>query len=556
MGMNNVQLYAFAKSFLGRGGAIFRQFCGLPSDAAWCAAFVSYIFAKGDDASLFYGGRKVVYVPYAETWMRANLAYIPIFLAMPMDVITFDWNNNRTPDHIGFVRQRKSDMDIYTIEGNTSGGIVDTKTRPLKYISGVWRIQFAPNVKLDTNTALVVDGQFGYQSVAMLQKALGIKVDGVLGQQTVKSLQKKVGVAQDGSWGMKTSKAVQMKLCGFKGSDADGYFGLKSVKALQKWINANVKTTATPTPVLPTTPTKPTVPSVQVSGKLTINGKGDKATVKAMQKFFGVTQDGVISGQIAKDMKAYAPSISAYKSGKGGSAVVKKLQRWLGVEQDGYIGINTVKAWQKKLNVTVDGSFGTASMKAWQKYLNEHEKAVYPKLTIWDKANAWATAMANDPYYGYRQFTDRIRTHICAICNKFAKTDDDYGTNCINWVFQIWHHGAGIPCNCSPEVINNQQADRIIRMKAADALAYVRERVGIKDVYVYRTAKYFPIENLKEGDIVVFFDGLSYYHMGYYMGNGLFSDARSNRGVVAGVALEPDMVRDIKMVIRYTGKVA
>ena len=553
MGKNNIQLYAFAKSFLGRGGAIFRQFCGLPSDAAWCAAFVSYIFAKGDDASLFYGGRKVVYVPYAETWMRANLAYIPIFLAMPMDVITFDWNNNRTPDHIGFVRQRKSDMDIYTIEGNTSGGIVDTKIRPLKYISGVWRIQFAPNVKLDTNTALVVDGQFGYQSVAMLQKALGIKVDGVLGQQTVKSLQKKVGVAQDGSWGMKTSKAVQMKLCGFKGSDADGYFGLKSVKALQKWINANVKTTATPTPVLPTTPTKPTVPSVQVSGKLTINGKGDKATVKAMQKFFGVTQDGVISGQIAKDMKAYAPSISAYKSGKGGSAVVKRLQRWLGVKQDGYIGINTVKAWQKKLKVAVDGSFGTASMKAWQKYLNEHEKAVYPKLTIWDKANAWAIKIADNNRYGYVSYGDAQYTHECCIC--FPR-DHHLGWNCIGYAWAIWHHGAGLPCRCSCEVINNSMANRLIRMSASDALEFVRERTKLKDINVFRTAKYFPVANLKQGDIVLLYDGLEYYHTMYYMGNGKFADARSSRGIVANFTLEADMVKDIKCVIRYTGKVA
>ena len=554
MGKNNIQLYAFAKSFLGRGGAIFRQFCGLPSDAAWCAAFVSYIFAKGDDASLFYGGRKVVYVPYAETWMRANLAYIPIFLAMPMDVITFDWNNNRTPDHIGFVRQRKSDMDIYTIEGNTSGGIVDTKIRPLKYISGVWRIQFAPNVKLDTNTALVVDGQFGYQSVAMLQKALGIKVDGVLGQQTVKSLQKKVGVAQDGSWGMKTSKAVQMKLCGFKGSDADGYFGLKSVKALQKWINANVKTTATPTPVLPTTPTKPTVPSVQVSGKLTINGKGDKTTVKAMQKFFGVTQDGVISGQIAKDMKAYAPSISAYKSGKGGSAVVKKLQRWLGVKQDGYIGINTVKAWQKKLNVTVDGSFGTASMKAWQKYLNEHEKAVYPKLTIWDKANAWATKIANNNKYGYVRYTDDAYTHECCICES---RDYDLGWNCIGFAFAIWRHGAGIKCYCSCDVFNNSMADRLIRMAASEALAFVKKFTGLSTVNVYRTKTYFPVKNLKQGDIVLLYDSdFNYYHTMYFMGDNKFADARSNRGIVANFTLEADMVKDIKCVIRYTGKVA
>ena len=109
MGKNNIQLYAFAKSFLGKGGSTFRKYCGLPSNAPWCCAFVRYIFDKGDDSSLFYGGKNVVYVPSAERWLFANCANIPIYLAMPMDVLTFDWNNNGVPDHIGFVRERKSD---------------------------------------------------------------------------------------------------------------------------------------------------------------------------------------------------------------------------------------------------------------------------------------------------------------------------------------------------------------------------------------------------------------------------------------------------------------
>ena len=420
--MNNIQLYNLAKSYLGDGGSRFRQFCGLPSNAPWCAAFVSYIFAKGNDASLFYGGRKVVYVPNAERWLFANYANIPIYLAMPMDVVTFNWDGG-LPDHIGFVRERKSDTTVLTIEGNTSGGIVANRERPAKYISGCFRIGFAPSSSWSADKTLVIDGQCGYSTIAVLQKVLkkkgcySDKVDAILGKNTVKGIQKLCGVAQDGSWGQKTSKAFQRLL----GVTADGWFGVNSVKAMQKWLNK--------------------------------------------------------------------------------------------------------------------------------------ENSAQPKpKTMWDKANAWAIKMANDPYYGYRQFTDRIRTQICAICNKFAKTDKDYGTNCIGWVFQIWHHGAGIPCNCSPEVINNQQANKIIRMKAADALAFVRERVGIKDIAVYRTADYFPIKNLKQGDIVVLYHGLDYYHMMFYMGNGKFSDARSNRGVVAGVALEPDMIKDIKMVIRYTGK--
>ena len=251
MGKNNIQLYALAKSYLGDGGSRFRQFCGLPSNAAWCAAFVSYIFAKGGDASLFFGGKKVVYVPTAEKWLFANCANIPIYLAMPMDVLTFDWNNNGVPDHIGFVRQRKSDTEVYTIEGNTSGGIVAQRTRPAKYISGCFRIGFAPSSSWSADKALVIDGQCGYSTIAVLQKVLkkkgcySDKVDAILGKNTVKGIQKLCHVAQDGSWGVKTSKAFQKLL----GVSADGWFGENSVKAMQKWLNKQNASTPSKAPV-------------------------------------------------------------------------------------------------------------------------------------------------------------------------------------------------------------------------------------------------------------------------------------------------------------------
>lgn len=115
-------------------------------------------------------------------------------------------------------------------------------------------------------------------------------------------------------------------------------------------------------------------------GKLNVDGKGGPATVKAMQRFFGTGQDGVISGQ-NKNLGKYYPALTAVKYGSGGSATIKKLQKWLGTTEDGVLGKLTVMAWQKKLGVSSDGVFGTASMKAWQKHLNANEKAVYPQIT-------------------------------------------------------------------------------------------------------------------------------------------------------------------------------
>lgn len=114
------------------------------------------------------------------------------------------------------------------------------------------------------------------------------------------------------------------------------------------------------------------------SGKLICDGVGGAATVKEMQRFFGTTQDGVISGQ-NKAQSKYYPALKAVEYGKGGSPCVKNLQKWVGTTQDGIIGEKTVKAWQKKIGVASDGIFGANSMRAWQEYLNEHDKAVYPK---------------------------------------------------------------------------------------------------------------------------------------------------------------------------------
>ena len=444
MAMNNTQLYQLAKGYLKSGGRTFRNFCGLPSNAAWCAAFVSYIFSKGGDASLFYGGKKVVYVPTAETWMRANLAEIPLYLAMPMDVITFDWNNNGIPDHIGFVRDRKSATEIYTIEGNTSGGIVDFKTRPKKYVSGVFRPQFAPT-SFTTLKALEIDGQFGYNSIACLQLALRRdgyykgKIDAILGKETVKALQKKVGVAQDGSWGIKTTKAVQ------------------------KWLN------------------------IKVTGSWDI-------------------------------------------------ASTKSLQRWC----------NNYNEWYAK--------------KHGLKPPIKPTPAPTPKPVVkdrFDKANEWAEALCKTPNGTYKVFGDDPRTQHCPICDKDALP----GYNCIGAAFAYLRHGAGIPCRCNCEVINDTMMDRLLRSNHETAVALVQKCTGLKEFTVVSNGgKPIPVSKLKKGDLIIYYEGDKGAHMGVHIGGGkLFDCARGHSPQMQCGKLGVDWWTkengwQIKIVIRYIGK--
>ena len=156
----------------------------------------------------------------------------------------------------------------------------------------------------------------------------------------------------------------------------------------------------------------PTTPTVS-DGKLKVDGKGGKATVKRLQEFLGCsTKDGVISGQ-NKDLSRYYPNLTSVEFGGGGSPTVKNLQKWVGANEDGIIGQITVKLLQKKLGVTQDGIAGANTIKALQTWLNTHDKADYPapkptptptptsnasKIVAKAKDYAWAYGTASSKY--------------------------------------------------------------------------------------------------------------------------------------------------------------
>lgn len=241
----NKEVILIARSYLGQGGAIFRKFCGLVGDQAYCNAYVDYVAYKGGVSSLYWDGKKITYCPTAYAWCRKHLARVPLYLAMPSDPIFFDWDKNGVPNHIGFVEHKISTSAIKTIEGNTSEtdedgnviatGVVAEKTRNGDYVLGIFRPHYKP--KAIHLGRLSIDGDFGFDSIANLERALGMKPTGVLTKKVVKALQKKAGAKPDGDWGKETSKKVQ-KMTGAK---VDGDFGVKSVKKLQQWTNKQNK---------------------------------------------------------------------------------------------------------------------------------------------------------------------------------------------------------------------------------------------------------------------------------------------------------------------------
>lgn len=104
-------------------------------------------------------------------------------------------------------------------------------------------------------------------------------------------------------------------------------------------------------------------------------------TTKYTQKFFGTTQDGIVSNQLTSCKKyltaAHTGSWKFVSKSSSGSPMIKKLQAYVGVTADGLAGYNTVIALQKFLknkglySGSIDGIMGTGTVKGWQKFINQ-----------------------------------------------------------------------------------------------------------------------------------------------------------------------------------------
>lgn len=298
--ITNTALLKIAQKHLGQGGAIFRKYCGLPSGAAYCNAFVDYVANEGKVNALYFNGAKETYCPHSIKWCDKNLAQVPMYLAQPMDLIYMDWDRNGVPNHIGFVRQKKDTSTIYTIEGNTDGGKVAQKTRTAKYVCGIYRPHFKPPKALKKHR-LTVDGDFSWNSVYMLQVVLGMTPTGILTKETVKYFQRLVNCTPDGAWGKKTSLGAQnmLKKAGYYHGKLDGDFYVASVKALQEYINAKAYQNKKPTPKPAPTPTpKKKIKSYRIDIDLTnqiatVYGiYSDKSAKALMSEFVSTARKG------------------------------------------------------------------------------------------------------------------------------------------------------------------------------------------------------------------------------------------------------------------------
>lgn len=124
--------------------------------------------------------------------------------------------------------------------------------------------------------------------------------------------------------------------------------------------------------------------TIPTEDPLVVDGIGGGMTVMVLQRFFNQVEDGIISGQQSNLSKWY-PALEAVEYVGKPSPTVKAMQKWLSITDDGIWGYNTSKSLQRYLKKEglytgeVDGIFGKNSMKALQSFLNEQIYHVKPK---------------------------------------------------------------------------------------------------------------------------------------------------------------------------------
>ena len=225
---------------------------------------------------------------------------------------------------------------------------------------------------------LTVDGVFGAKMTATVkafQKQFNLTADGVVGRQTwykisyiyvsVKDLAELTsegevssGTLSDGTWGGTVLRT------GSTGS---------AVEQLQFWLNTLAQYESS-------------IPSLTVDG---VYGTGTANTVRAFQRKYGLTVDGVVGRDTWTELYDQFRSIqsdngtpnaypgTALREGASGQNV-RLVQFWLKIARTVYSNLN---------NITVDGKFGsatTAAVKRFQTYFGLTSDGVVGRTT-WNK---------------------------------------------------------------------------------------------------------------------------------------------------------------------------
>ena len=120
---------------------------------AWCCTFLWWLFREAGASELFFNGAKTAYAPALLIYHR-KMGQAVHGDYRPGDVIFFDFNGNKTADHVGICESWDGTY-ITTIDGNTGegseadGGAVMRRKRAKKFICGAYRPAYEEEETVD-----------------------------------------------------------------------------------------------------------------------------------------------------------------------------------------------------------------------------------------------------------------------------------------------------------------------------------------------------------------------------------------------------------------------
>jgi len=107
----------------GNNDTMYGKWYGL-NNQPWCAIFVSWCFAQIGQSNLIAAQTKKGFASCDAglKWFTKKNKIVPVGQAKAGDIVFFQFDNDKEPDHVGIVIGNNGKGTLRTIEGNTSAG--------------------------------------------------------------------------------------------------------------------------------------------------------------------------------------------------------------------------------------------------------------------------------------------------------------------------------------------------------------------------------------------------------------------------------------------------
>ena len=262
MAKNDIEkIIDLAESQLGNGATKYRTwFYGYDAeDVAWCAIFVSWVFAnagikmiKTDGAGCFAREGNGIYGKWYES-EYSDTSTKP----QKGDIITFVWNysgryysqDRYYSDHVGIV-YAVDEKCVYTIEGNSGGSNDTSSVKKRMYsrkdgcINGYFRPLYTDSTNNTTNDKS--SEKSGQEKRKMNNLCKGDVGDSVLAYKTLLMQANMFGIIKNkvdntNGFGSGTEKAT-LEFQKLYKLEEDGIAGVKTITALKEAVNNKIET--------------------------------------------------------------------------------------------------------------------------------------------------------------------------------------------------------------------------------------------------------------------------------------------------------------------------